>query len=844
MRLRRRAAGRRSSMCRSRSSVRPAAAWPGLWGVWCRRCEHSGRVTETVAVVVPIPPSARDGLIVTATLRQAGVARRSGRGCGSPREPDAPPLVTAPMVQLNTPYPATAYLAGFLRQHGEERTWRLPRPTLRWSCSCVCIAARGSSAVRGRARRAARPPKARARRHVARASRTPIATSRPSRRPAVSAGRRPQLAAGSSAGILARRAAFRAVGRAPARPPTRGTRARWAFGELAVATGPSTSRASTSTTSPTRSATASIRASSCRATARSWPRARRASIRWRAALEAPPTLVDDARSTRSARELCARHRPDLVGLTRAFPGNVYGAFRIARADQARAHRGAPRPRRRLRQHRAARAREPRVFDYFDYVTLDDGERPLLCLLEHLAEPAESPPTPLLRTFVREGGQVVFEDRSRAARRPHADDRHPHLRGPAARSLPLAVRDAEPDAPHLVGRPLEQADARARLLLEEVQLLRRHARLHRALRAGVGRSARRPDRSAGRRRRARPAFTSSTKRRRPRCCARWPSGCSTRGVAITWWGNIRFEKTFTPALAELLARSGCVAVTGGLEVASNRLLELMNKGVTVEQVARVTRAFTDAGIMVHAYLMYGFPDRDRAGDDRRARARAAALRRGVHPVGVLAPLRGDGAQPDRPRAQSGSASGCCRGPATFARNELAFEDPDRHRSRLPRRGAAKGPLQLHARRGARPGRALLVLGAARPVALGGRKRSSQPGRRAAARPRRVPTPKVPRDLIVERVTRGLSPPCPSNLGSRPSSTNRRCSRAATRPSRAPCSTMPKMRAHNGPASAGVGRTTGGYTSYGTTATSTRRSRRSSSWRRRSAATRCGSPGGWR
>jgi hypothetical protein len=48
------------------------------------------------------------------------------------------------------------------------------------------------------------------------------------------------------------------------------------------------------------------------------------------------------------------------------------------------------------------------------------------------------------------------------------------------------------------------------------------------------------------------------------------------------------------------------VSGGLEVASDRLLELMKKGVTVEQVARVTRAFADAGIMVHAYLMYGFP----------------------------------------------------------------------------------------------------------------------------------------------------------------------------------------------------------------------------------------------
>jgi hypothetical protein len=80
----------------------------------------------------------------------------------------------------------------------------------------------------------------------------------------------------------------------------------------------------------------------------------------------------------------------------------------------------------------------------------------------------------------------------------------------------------------------------------------------------------------------------------------------RKLAISWWGNIRFEKTFTPALAELLAESGCIALSGGLEVASDRLLALMQKGVTVEQVARVTKSFSEAGILVHAYLMYGFP----------------------------------------------------------------------------------------------------------------------------------------------------------------------------------------------------------------------------------------------
>ena len=56
----------------------------------------------------------------------------------------------------------------------------------------------------------------------------------------------------------------------------------------------------------------------------------------------------------------------------------------------------------------------------------------------------------------------------------------------------------------------------------------------------------------------------------------------------------------------MARSGCIAVAGGLETVSDRLLRLMRKGVTVKQAARVTKAFADAGILVHAYLMYGFP----------------------------------------------------------------------------------------------------------------------------------------------------------------------------------------------------------------------------------------------
>ena len=80
----------------------------------------------------------------------------------------------------------------------------------------------------------------------------------------------------------------------------------------------------------------------------------------------------------------------------------------------------------------------------------------------------------------------------------------------------------------------------------------------------------------------------------------------RNLVVTWWTNIRFEKSFTADLCLLLKESGCIAVSGGLEVASDRLLELIKKGVTVEQVAQVTRNFTESGIMVHAYLMYGYP----------------------------------------------------------------------------------------------------------------------------------------------------------------------------------------------------------------------------------------------
>jgi len=80
----------------------------------------------------------------------------------------------------------------------------------------------------------------------------------------------------------------------------------------------------------------------------------------------------------------------------------------------------------------------------------------------------------------------------------------------------------------------------------------------------------------------------------------------RKLTVSYWTNVRFEKSFTPELCYIMAKSGCIAVSGGLEVASPRILELINKGITIETASDSMKNFADAGIMTHAYLMYGFP----------------------------------------------------------------------------------------------------------------------------------------------------------------------------------------------------------------------------------------------
>jgi hypothetical protein len=80
----------------------------------------------------------------------------------------------------------------------------------------------------------------------------------------------------------------------------------------------------------------------------------------------------------------------------------------------------------------------------------------------------------------------------------------------------------------------------------------------------------------------------------------------RRITASWWTNIRFEKAFTSEICHLMSQGGCIAVSGGMELVTERLLKIIDKGITLEQAIKAAFNFTDNNIMVHTYLMYGFP----------------------------------------------------------------------------------------------------------------------------------------------------------------------------------------------------------------------------------------------
>ncbi len=320
------------------------------------------------------------------------------------------------------------------------------------------------------------------------------------------------------------------------------------------------------------------------------------------ALAASPTLMDLHLQdlTKSSIE---KHQPGLVLLSVPFPGAMYAALRIAQTikqhyPKIKIALGGGYVNTELRE-----LTDARIFDFVDFITLDSGERPLLALLEHLngKRSAER----LVRTFIRTASNEVryinwqepdipFEDVGTAtwdglplnSYLSLLDMLNPmHSLWSDGRWNKLTVAhgcywkkcsfcDVSLD---YISR---YETASASLLVDRIE----------AIVAETGQTG----------------FHFVDEAAPPKVLKALAEELIRRKVVISWWGNIRFEKTFTPNLCELLAQSGCIAMSGGLEVASDRLLDLMKKGVSVEQVAQVTKGFSDAGILVHAYLMYGFP----------------------------------------------------------------------------------------------------------------------------------------------------------------------------------------------------------------------------------------------
>ena len=320
------------------------------------------------------------------------------------------------------------------------------------------------------------------------------------------------------------------------------------------------------------------------------------------ALAAEPTLVDRLLDRLTA-EAVEREQPDLVLLSVPFPGTVYAAFRMAQtirrvAPEVRIALGGGFANTELRQ-----LAEPAVFDWVDFVTLDAGERPTLAIVDHLQ--GRRGIDRLVRTFVRnDSGQVKFMNW------PEPDIPFADLGTPTWDGLPLNRYLSLLDMLNPMHRLWSDGrwnkltiaqgcywkkcsfcdisldyiahyeTVSAEILVDRIEQIV----------AETGQTG----------------FHFVDEAAPPKMLKALAEALIRRQVQISWWGNIRFEKSFTPEVVDLLAESGCIAVSGGLEVASDQLLALMQKGVTVDQVARVTHAFTQAGILVHAYLMYGFP----------------------------------------------------------------------------------------------------------------------------------------------------------------------------------------------------------------------------------------------
>ena len=296
-------------------------------------------------------------------------------------------------------------------------------------------------------------------------------------------------------------------------------------------------------------------------------------------------------------------QPKLVCISVPFPGNLYSAFRSAQYIKEnhptiKISMGGGFPNTELRS-----LKEIRVFEFFDYITLDDGELPIELLHKHVVT-SEDEPT-FKRTFLLENNTVVYIDNSLEKDYKQSEVGTPDYANLFLDKYISVIEIANPM--HSLwsdGRWNKLTMAHGcywgKCTFCDISL--DYIKIYEPIAAKtlVNRMEELIVQTGEN------GFHFVDEAAPPALMKALALEILKRKLTVTWWTNIRFEKNFTQDLCSLLKASGCIAVSGGLEVASDRLLKLIDKGVTVEQVAQVTRNFTEANIMVHSYLMYGYP----------------------------------------------------------------------------------------------------------------------------------------------------------------------------------------------------------------------------------------------
>lgn len=319
------------------------------------------------------------------------------------------------------------------------------------------------------------------------------------------------------------------------------------------------------------------------------------------ALQQKPTYIDNVLLS-ILKERIESIQPTLFLISIPFPGNLYSAFRSAQwikkhHPEIRIAAGGGFPNTELRS-----LSDARVFEFFDFITLDDGEVPLEELITNIEDPNYNS---YKRTFLLEEGKVVYKNNSLKQ-----DYKQSQLGTPDYSDLLL---DKYISVIEIVN-PMHRmwSDGRWNKLTMAhgcywgkctfCDISLDYIKIYEPIAANLlcDRMEQMMEQTGEN------GFHYVDEAAPPALMRALALEILRRKLSVTWWTNIRFERSFSRDLCLLLKASGCIAVSGGLEVASDRLLKLIDKGVTVEQVAKVTRNFTEAGIMVHSYLMYGYP----------------------------------------------------------------------------------------------------------------------------------------------------------------------------------------------------------------------------------------------